>query len=530
MKENRIQVIDGKLLFSEDSKYRVCLRGRPNLAVYYSLDGKDYKLGAKITQMYEKSHLFHTEFNNTYFDIEYKEGGSVNVTTYVEGTEKVQQYHLNPDNNGDIRNWLYVREILIDKTVKNMASYIGLGYKEWNVATFSIATTYLDKNNKVVNDTDPSVAIIWSNYSDYQGNVVAYKKVIVSSSSEKYYKPKSDNDGLEEIKEENFTSLTKEQITPPTGNPTYANAYRYSYQFPDNKAFESDYFYKRTYSESYTSDIMSYKTWDEGVSLVATNFVAESESYTIDNLFNEGYDNFIHPNRDTAAGTYFTIDMGKEISADTIIFNGRLPNQATTAQQGFPNQFSLYISSNKNGEYTKIGDFVNKDGNGNNLERAVKVGLGKSYSFRYINITVASSHSNSGYIILSAIGFTDVLKLTGSNNLIIISSDAVTCTGAWENKPTFSRFGSVFVGKKGSKIKFEFTGTRLAVSTSSKFGSNYQVNIDGKKVDSIKVKKLNKEYGITYLSQKLNNQKHAVEVVCNGEANFDSFAYFTDKD
>lgn len=524
MKENRIQVLEGKLLFSEDSKYRIYLRGRSNLALYFSLDGKDYNLGAKITELYEASSKFKTNLNNTYFDVEYTEDGSVSVTTYVEETEISRQYQLNPDKNGDIRNWLYVKEILIDKTVKGMASFIGLGFAEWTVATFSMTTTYLDKDGNVItDDTDPNITVIWSNYSDYQGNVVAYKKAFSYNSTVEYYKP--GDKGLDEINETEFSSLTKEQITPPKGNPTYANAYRASYQFPDNKAFESDYFYKRTYSDSYT-DSTSINTWNEGVSLVETNFVAESDTYKIDNLFKEGYNTFIHPNENTAAGTYFTIDMGKEISANHIVFNGRLPNPANTAQQGFPKNFAIYISNDKNGPYTKIGDFVNNDGNGNNGNRAVTVNLGESYSFRYVNITVASSHSNTGRIILSAIGFSDILSLTGTGNLIIISGDNVVCTGSWENKPAFSKFGSVFVGKKGSKIKFEFTGTRLAATTSTKFGSNYQINIDGNKVDSIEVKKLTKEYGITYLSPKLSNQRHKVEVVCNGEANFDSFSYF----
>ena len=74
-------------------------------------------------------------------------------------------------------------------------------------------------------------------------------------------------------------------------------------KFPDNKAFESDYFYKRTYTDSYSSET-TINTWNEGVSLVETYFVAEPDKYTIDNSFKEGYSTFIHPNANTAAGTY----------------------------------------------------------------------------------------------------------------------------------------------------------------------------------------------------------------------------------
>lgn len=89
--------------------------------------------------------------------------------------------------------------------------------------------------------------------------------------------------------------------------------------------------------------------------------------------------------------------------------------------------------------------------------------------------------------------------------MIIISSDDIT--GSSQNKVTYSTFGTVYVGKKGSKIKFDFTGTRLAVLTSTKIGSNYEVKIDDKKVDSITVKKLSIEYGITFLTPKLENKK-----------------------
>lgn len=125
---------------------------------------------------------------------------------------------------------------------------------------------------------------------------------------------------------------------------------------------------------------------------------------------------------------------------------------------------------------------MNLDGNNNNS--AVRVGLDKFtgtknitvrvkfYSFCYENITVASSHSNTGRFILNAIRFTSSLILTGTKNVLIIS-DNVVLTGKWENKVSYSTFGSIFLGKGGSRMKFMFTGTRLAVLTSSNFGSNY---------------------------------------------------------
>lgn len=139
-----IETIDGKLYFEDNSKHRIYLRGRTNLAVNCSLDGKSYNLGATITKLYEKNEQFQTNNQNTYFNVEYLINGYAKVTSY-QGSEQTQTYQLCRDNNGDIRNWLYVKEVLIDHSQK-MANYIGLGFKQWTVTTFTMITTYLDIN------------------------------------------------------------------------------------------------------------------------------------------------------------------------------------------------------------------------------------------------------------------------------------------------------------------------------------------------------------------------------------------------
>ena len=220
--------------------------------------------------------------------------------------------------------------------------------------------------------------------------------------------------------------------------------------------------------------------------------------------------------------------MGREINAKSITFHGRTPNEANRDNQGFPKTFAIYIS-NDNINYVKAGDYsINSCDYGNNDERAITANFGKVISFRYINITVGESHSHDGRIILSGIKFNSIFELKDVDNSIVIGGDKVTTVGSWNNVITYSRFGTVYVGQKKSKIKFEFTGTRLGIESSTKFGANYVVNIDGNKVNSIKLKKLTSEYGITYISQKLENKKHSVEIVCNGEANFGCFSYHID--
>lgn len=517
---NVIEVVDGKLYFADDSKYRIYLRGRYNAAVYYSLDGNQYDLGA-TKKTSSSSANFQTNNKTTYFDVEFFNGGSVTVNTYQSEEVLTKTYKIKADKNGDIRNFLYVKEVLIDEAVQT-PSFIGLGFSEWTVATFILSTNYFDENNNVVDENDPKVKYSLTSYTNCTGAIVAYKKSFINSKNVEYY-----NGELKSIKEKDFNDLTKEEITPPRNNPSYANAYRYTYEFPDNKAYETDYFYTRKYGYSYTIN-QYYTTWDKGVSLLDTNFVADGEKYVIDNLFKEGFDNYIHTKAKTAEGTYFVIDMGKEITANIITFNGRTTNPADTANQGIPKIFSLYIS-NDNKNYDKVGDYDNNDGKGDNDERAVKVNIGKTISFRYFRIVVESSNSNNGHIILSRIKFSYILNLpSNDDNVKIINSDEVKCYGRWEMKPAFSTFGHVYVGKKKSKIKFEFTGTRLGILTSKRFKTKYQVKIDGKKVNSIDVNPFTKEFGISYISEKLSNKNHKVEVQCKGEANFDCFTYYTD--
>ncbi|MDE7076004.1 MAG: hypothetical protein K2O62_01635, partial [Clostridia bacterium] len=114
--DNNIEVIDGKLYFDGDGKYRVYLRGRNNCALYFSLDGKDYNLGAKITQdtpVYGNATAdFRTNAPETYFDIQFNEG-KVNVTLYVNGGGTKEFTLKLKEGKKEIENWLYIKEVLI---------------------------------------------------------------------------------------------------------------------------------------------------------------------------------------------------------------------------------------------------------------------------------------------------------------------------------------------------------------------------------------------------------------------------------
>ncbi|MDE5789205.1 MAG: M60 family metallopeptidase, partial [Clostridia bacterium] len=109
--DNNIEVIDGKLYFDADGKYRVYLRGRNNCALYFSLDGKDYTLGAKITKDTPTNGAtanFRTNAPDTYFDIEFIEG-KVNVTLFVTGGAAKEFTLKLKEGKKEIENWLFIK-------------------------------------------------------------------------------------------------------------------------------------------------------------------------------------------------------------------------------------------------------------------------------------------------------------------------------------------------------------------------------------------------------------------------------------
>ncbi|MDE6790625.1 MAG: M60 family metallopeptidase, partial [Clostridia bacterium] len=125
--DNNIEVIDGKLYFDDDGKYRVYLRGRNNCALYFSLDGKDYTLGAKITKDTPTNGAtanFRTNAPDTYFDIEFNEG-KVNVTLNVNGGDTKSFTLKLKEGKKEIENWLFIKEVLIVEP--SVSRFIGVG-------------------------------------------------------------------------------------------------------------------------------------------------------------------------------------------------------------------------------------------------------------------------------------------------------------------------------------------------------------------------------------------------------------------
>jgi len=517
--DNNIEVIDSKMYFEDDGKYRVYLRGRTNCALYFSADGIDYNLGAKIAEETapKNSWLFRPGDANTYFDIEFDEG-KVTVTVYIGG-EKNTKFSI-ANTGGSIENWLYIKEILIVQKSSN--SYIGVGMSQWTHTMFTMSEAHYKADGTAVEDSsDDEYAYSETTYRDYSGVAVACVRTHKNGTNEYF---KIVNGTRTASTSEEVAELTASKLIAPsaTKQPSYVNTYRSSYKFPDNSSYESDYFYMRNYNYNYVGDYVEYSTWDADVKLVESNFVKESASYGIENLFAEGTTTFIHNAPNTSAGVFITLDMGKTIDANSIIFLGRTPQAATTAHQGLPNSFKLEISTD-GVNFEDAGTFTNKTG----AAHSATVALGKTLTFRYVKITIESTHSNTGRLILSGIkfGYAFTLKGNGSNH-IMPTNDNVVYLGNWEYKSAASFFGMLYVGEADSRITFDIKGTRLAVITSKAYSGEYEVYIDGVKVDSTEVANSTDVSGITYLSERLSSGSHSVEIRCKGKVGIDSFAVY----
>ena len=486
--DNMIDVIDGKLHFSESGKYRVYLRGRLNAAVYFSIDGKYYELGARIkdTTAPSNSAAFRLNDSNTYFDIEMNDDGDVTVTTYTGG-EQTYNYKMTGER------WLYVKEILIMQSSPSV-SYIGLGVGTWTEPQYTAHEKYYDADgNEVSSPEDENYHHSATVYYDNAGNVVP-----------------------EEI-------VNAAEKTPPT-SATYANAYRSDYELPTNTTFESEYFYTQAYNYNYVdnkilgSDEKNVKNAKNMGLNTSWGTDVNHLDVILDGIRDKGDKLQLHSSGAPSETRpfIFEIDLGEVCSANRFI----LYTQSRSDPQ-YPKNMNLY--SSLDGEnYTLIGNYTDLAlSNG-----AVTINFDET-EMRYYKIEMTKS--SGGYIILRELEMWHINEIHGNGaNLIAPTNEHLIFSKNWSSQIAPSTFGHVHVGHAGDKAVFEFKGTRLAILTSDAYGKNFDVYIDGVKVSSIDVAEHSGAYGITYLSEKLESGTHKVEIRCTGEANIDSIAIYNE--
>lgn len=375
-------------------------------------------------------------------------------------------------------------EVLIVK--KADSSYIGLGYGKWTEPMFTMVEHYYDADGNEVSSPEAE---------GYHHTVTKYYNYL----------------GVEVTAEE----ANNAQLIEPKG-ASYINAYRSDYEFPNNDSFESEYFYTREYTYSY----------NEAYSNVHGQFVGEHNCF-----YNESRTDFrpeylLDGDKTTVAlakgQSYgdqdpwtFTVDLGKEISANRMTVTG----YNTANQNQTPTWLELYVSKTGNAD-----DFVLVYKN----EKATVSGKTvfadfELQNFRYYKICAKNPANNARTPAIADIEFSFSVP-----NGKVLSPDSrdFTYAGNWHTETTASTFGHVYIGEKNAVLSFKFSGTRLALLSSTAYGKDFEVTIDGQKISSISLKEITESYGATFISDVLENKEHTVIIKCLGNANVDSVVTF----
>lgn len=311
------------------------------------------------------------------------------------------------------------------------------------------------------------------------------------------------------------------QITAPETiiNVKYASAYRSDYEFPENE-FEADYFYTREYKESY-SDSRPVETKQSLVDVKGFTKFRDLQSggitytYGIENLFDGDDDNNTHSSGAVSSDNPFELTAALEnpVKANRIVLHGN--TRPSGGRLFIPVDFDLYLS--EDGEnYTKAGEYKDRP-----ISNSQVVADFEETTFSYYRIVVTRTSNNSSYIALNKISFASAVDLANGNKLSPYDKK-FEFKGDWKIQSAPSSFGNVFVGAGGAVLDFEFKGNRIGILSSSLFGSKFEVEIDGKRADSIELKTDDGITVMSYISPDMGNTEHTVRIRCSGEANIDS--------
>jgi len=294
----------------------------------------------------------------------------------------------------------------------------------------------------------------------------------------------------------------------PTG-VSYATAYRNDYEF--QRQFESDYFYLREYSFSYSGK----EAYGENAGIVDSNIVAWDET-PLENMLFDNADMFrakdTNPSPSSENPSYITVDMGREVYANRCELFGYMYNGG----KYYPVNFYILVGKTLDDMVPfgpKFTGVSTTNGNtGFTIDGAV--------SFRYYKIVIEKW--SLGAVQFRHVAFKYIIKETGRQ--ISPDDESLTYKGSWEVEHANASFGHVYVGKNAT-LEFEFEGNRLALLASREFGTDYEVYIDGEKSESV-FRQADGEIYIEFMSAVLENKKHKVVIYCKNSANIDSIILY----
>ena len=386
--------------------------------------------------------------------------------TGFPNTEDASYIHKDKDGNEIIleeNTWVYFKEVMIVQKYGNIGSFVGLGMGR-------------------IPDPRPD--------TDSDGN------------------PKVDADG---------------NPLPDIQDPTtisYANAYRSSFEFTDN-TFVADYFYTKKYTQSYVEDEKLITTKQTVID--DFGYQPFNDNFNIKNIC----DGDLNTNINTKAIKISTdnpfkvaIKLAEPITANKFrIHYSKNHNNAFIGSR--PKDYKLYVKLAETDEWTQILDV--KNAACANYIHTLK--FDKFYTFQYYLLEVTDTYyltaAHDRFMVIHELQFLSQFELSNGTRTSVGDSK-VKLYGTWNIEKTLSKFGRVYVGKKNSSIEFTYSGSRLILFSSAEFGTNFEVYIDGKKLDSIPIQENNSYIRESYISPELQNKQHNVVIKCLGEANIES--------
>lgn len=196
-----------------------------------------------------------------------------------------------------------------------------------------------------------------------------------------------------------------------------------------------------------------------------------------------------------------TIDMGEIKTANRMIIYAQVRGWWDSR---YPKNFKLEGSIDGT-SFFPIGDFKNTE----LKDWTVTVNFDNEYTFRYYKLTITASSGAS--VNISEIEMWNCFNLKDGDK-ISPDNESVHFKGNWAVKSIDSDFGHVYVGKKGATVEFE--GEYFGILSSTKLNGNFEVYIDGKKGGSLNLKESSGATALTYLSKKLSDGKHRVQIKC----------------
>ena len=367
------------------------------------------------------------------------------------------KYHF--DYSYTAGTWVYFKATLMVKPEVSNGSYIGIG-----IGKLLKASAIYNENGQLI---------------DTNGNVIT---------------------------EEDYEQM------PETASITYANAYRSSYQFINNK-FTTEYFYKRSYSAPTLSSIYDNSNTNATIVSVSSNTSWDSNttiSAILDkddtNHFNSGK-NFVF----NADNPYeFVVDLGQVIEANRCIIQG----YHAGSNWYTPNSFTLYAGTSLD-NLKQISSFTN--GEVDNLGQ-VAFNFGYNVNMRYYKLSISGSKSG-GYIAFHWIKFMN--NISGGKQYSP-DENMFTFKGGWNTENPLSTFGHVYVANRAS-VEFEFIGTRFGlISNLKNYKNDFEVYIDNERVESIVLNYNKKDIDYSFVSNQLSNSKHKVVIKSKVQFSVDS--------